>query len=104
MCKPTDIFTVFTLTRSVIPILVNRVPNGRGDACVAPTVIHGIITRGWYKGDGLTLAQVEQALLVGVKIEDYPDTGQGEACLILGICIICPCISSVAGVAMTSQS
>lgn len=34
--------------------------------------------------DGLTFAQVEEALLAGRIIEDYPDTGRGETCLVAG--------------------
>ena len=36
------------------------------------------------KADGLTFAQVEEALLNGEILEQYPDTGRGESCLILG--------------------
>ena len=36
------------------------------------------------KADKLTLAQVETALLNGKILEDYPDTGRGESCLIVG--------------------
>ncbi|MCX7854476.1 MAG: DUF4258 domain-containing protein [Anaerolineae bacterium] len=43
--------------------------------------LHADIER---KADGLTLAQVEEALLNGVILEEYPDTGRGESCLILG--------------------
>lgn len=34
--------------------------------------------------DGLTLTQVEESLLRGEILEQYPDTGRGESCLILG--------------------
>ncbi len=34
--------------------------------------------------DGLTFAQVEEALLKGEIFEDYPDTGRGESCLVVG--------------------
>lgn len=34
--------------------------------------------------DGLTLTQVEESLLSGEILEQYPDTGRGESCLILG--------------------
>lgn len=34
--------------------------------------------------DELTFAQIEKALLNGEIIEEYPDTGRGESCLILG--------------------
>jgi len=37
------------------------------------------------KADGLLFAQVEQALLNGVLLETYPDTGRGESCLIVGL-------------------
>lgn len=36
------------------------------------------------QADGLTLAQVEEALLNGKILEQYPDTGRGESCLIVG--------------------
>ena len=34
--------------------------------------------------ENLTLVQVEQALLDGEILEQYPDTGRGESCLIVG--------------------
>jgi len=36
------------------------------------------------KARGLTIAQVRTALLRGVILEEYPDTGRGESCLVLG--------------------
>ena len=36
------------------------------------------------KTDGLTFAQVEEALLSGEILEQYPDTGRGESCLLIG--------------------
>ena len=36
------------------------------------------------QADGLTLTQVEEALLNGEILEQYPNTGRGESCLILG--------------------
>jgi hypothetical protein len=36
------------------------------------------------KADDLTLRQVETALLGGRILEQYPDTGRGESCLVLG--------------------
>ncbi len=36
------------------------------------------------QADGLTLAQVEEALLNGEILEQYDDTGRGESCLIVG--------------------
>jgi len=36
------------------------------------------------KADDLTLRQVEIALLNGQILEQYPDTGRGESCLVLG--------------------
>jgi hypothetical protein len=36
------------------------------------------------KADGLTFAQVEEALLNGEILEQYPNTGRGESCLIVG--------------------
>ena len=37
------------------------------------------------KADELTFSQVEQALLNGQILEQYPDTGRGESCLIVGL-------------------
>ena len=34
--------------------------------------------------DNLTFAQIEEALLNGEILEQYPDTGRGESCLIVG--------------------
>jgi hypothetical protein len=36
------------------------------------------------KADDLTLRQVETALLNGQILEQYPDTGRGESCLVWG--------------------
>jgi hypothetical protein len=36
------------------------------------------------RADDLTLAQVEDALLIGEILEQYPDTGRGESCLVVG--------------------
>lgn len=36
------------------------------------------------RADGLTFAQIEEALLNGDILEQYPDTGRGESCLIVG--------------------
>jgi hypothetical protein len=36
------------------------------------------------QNDGLTLFEVEQALLSGRILEQYPDTGRGESCLVAG--------------------
>ena len=36
------------------------------------------------KVEGLTFAQVEEALLNGQILEQYPDTGRGESCLVVG--------------------
>lgn len=43
--------------------------------------IHAEIER---KIDELTFAQVEEALLNGRILEQYPDTGRGESCLVVG--------------------
>lgn len=43
--------------------------------------LHAEIER---KAEGLTFAQVEEALLNGEILEQYPDTGRGESCLIVG--------------------
>ncbi len=34
--------------------------------------------------DELTFAQIEQSIMNGKILEQYPDTGRGESCLILG--------------------
>jgi len=34
--------------------------------------------------DNLTLLQVETAILNGEILEEYPDTGRGESCLLVG--------------------
>ena len=36
------------------------------------------------RADELTFAQIEEALLSGEILEQYPDTGRGESCLIVG--------------------
>ena len=36
------------------------------------------------RAEDLTFAQIEEALLQGEILEQYPDTGRGESCLILG--------------------
>ncbi len=36
------------------------------------------------RADGLTFADVEDALLNGQILEEYDDTGRGESCLIVG--------------------
>jgi len=43
--------------------------------------LHAEIER---KADELTFHQIEKALLNGEILEDYPDTGRGESCLVLG--------------------
>jgi hypothetical protein len=42
---------------------------------------HGEIER---VADDLTFAQVEESLLNGEILDQYPDTGRGESCLIVG--------------------
>ncbi|UFP93582.1 DUF4258 domain-containing protein [Gloeobacter morelensis] len=34
--------------------------------------------------DNLTVKQIKQALLDGTILEQYPDTGRGESCLLVG--------------------
>jgi len=34
--------------------------------------------------DNLTIIEVEEALLTGRILEQYPDTGRGESCLVAG--------------------
>jgi hypothetical protein len=36
------------------------------------------------RADQLTFAQIEEALVGGEILEQYPDTGRGESCLIVG--------------------
>jgi hypothetical protein len=36
------------------------------------------------QADGLSLAEVEEALATGRILEQYPDTGRGPSCLIVG--------------------
>lgn len=36
------------------------------------------------QNDGLSLLDVEEALLSGRILEQYPDTGRGESCLVAG--------------------
>jgi hypothetical protein len=36
------------------------------------------------KADELTFAQIEDALLSGEVLEQYPNTGRGESCLVVG--------------------
>jgi hypothetical protein len=43
--------------------------------------IHAEVER---KAENLTFIQIEQALLNCEMLEQYPDTGRGESCLVLG--------------------
>ncbi len=43
--------------------------------------LHADIER---KAEGLTIAQVEEALLSSEILEQYPDTGRGASCLVVG--------------------
>ena len=43
--------------------------------------LHAEIER---KADGLTFYQIETAILGGEILEEYPDDGRGESCLLLG--------------------
>ena len=36
------------------------------------------------QSDGLSLVEIEQAILSGRVLEHYPDTGRGESCLVVG--------------------
>jgi hypothetical protein len=36
------------------------------------------------RADELTFSQIEKALLNGQILEQYPDTGRGESCLVVG--------------------
>ncbi|NGZ28124.1 MAG: DUF4258 domain-containing protein [Magnetococcales bacterium] len=42
---------------------------------------HGDVER---KKDNLSIQDVEQALLTGIILETYEDTGRGESCLVVG--------------------
>ena len=44
--------------------------------------LHAEIER---KADQLTFAQIEEALLNSEILEQYPDTGRGESCLVVGL-------------------
>jgi hypothetical protein len=55
--------------------------------------VHAEIER---KADELTFAQIEEALLNGEILEQYPDTGRGESCLVVGFAGDIP-IHSVCG-------
>lgn len=48
------------------------------------------------KADGLTFAQIEEALLSGEILEQYPNTGRGESCLFVGFAADVP-IHAVCG-------
>lgn len=37
------------------------------------------------RAEDLTFAQIEHALLNGEILEQYPDTGRGESCLVVGL-------------------
>lgn len=43
--------------------------------------LHADIER---RSDELTFRQIENAVLAGEILEQYPDTGRGESCLLLG--------------------
>ena len=36
------------------------------------------------RNDNLTIAEVEEALLAGMILEQYKDTGRGDSCLVVG--------------------
>lgn len=36
------------------------------------------------QNDNLTLSEVKESLLNGIILEQYPDTGRGESCLVVG--------------------
>jgi len=55
--------------------------------------LHAEIER---KADELTFAQIDEALLDGELLEQYPDTGRGESCLVVGFAGEVP-IHSVCG-------
>jgi len=43
---------------------------------------HDVIER---RAESLTFIQIEQAILNGRILEEYPDTGRGESCLVVGL-------------------
>jgi hypothetical protein len=43
--------------------------------------LHADIER---KAEGLTIVQIERAILSAEVLEEYPDAGRGESCLIVG--------------------
>jgi hypothetical protein len=52
------------------------------------------------QNDGLSLLEVEEALFSGRILEQYPDTGRGESCLVAGfsddgkpVHVVCGCMS-----------
>ena len=42
---------------------------------------HGDVER---QNDNLSIAEVEESLVQGSILEQYPDTGRGECCLVVG--------------------
>jgi len=49
------------------------------------------------QNENLTLAEVETALLHGVILEQYPDTGRGESCLVAGFTLAGVPVHAVCG-------
>ncbi len=49
------------------------------------------------KNDNLTISEVEEALLNGIILEQYEDTGRGESCLVVGFTIFGKPIHIVCG-------
>lgn len=50
------------------------------------------------QNDALSLTEVEQALRSGRVIEQYPDTGRGESCLLVGFTDVGKPIHAVCGI------
>ncbi len=46
---------------------------------------HAVIER---RAESLTFGQIEQAILKGRILEEYPGTGRGESCLVVGLGVL----------------
>ena len=46
--------------------------------------VYSLHADGKRRAEGLTLAQVREALLNAQVLEEYPDSGRGESCLVVG--------------------
>lgn len=81
------------------PREVEAVREGERDATVLPmdlAEIYGLVTHGHYEfsahaqrerlADDLDVIEIEQALLNGEILEQYPSDPRGKSCLVLGFC------------------